>query len=112
MNKTTLEFNEYNKCMLKLEILTGQMMLFNMILQTFSSTNWSNDMQRVYCFMLWSEGTGELLELELTVTKTFLLSTVPLPPALNIKPVLRQSQCNVGNIPHKNTHFTDIYGVL
>ena len=48
------------------------------------------------------------------VTKTFRLSTVPVwgPDILQVHRSHKEAGTDVGNIPHKNTHFTDIYGVL
>ena len=77
-----------------------------MILKTFLRLiAWSDDLQQqfVYFFMLRSV---ELPGLDRGVTKTSRLSTVP------VSGPDTSRQCDVGNIPHKNTHFTDIYGVL
>ena len=94
-------------------------MVFSLILKTFQClTNWSNDMQQqkqqqqcssLFIAPCWLhvavrtcwDWTGQ----DRGVTKTLRLSTVPVSGP-------DTGQCDVGNIPHKNTHFTDIYGVL
>ena len=86
-------------------------MVFSLILKTFQQplTNWSNDMQQqqlVYFFMLRSAVAWTEVRCHEDIQTFYCYVPVSGPDTSYIR------QCDVGNIPHKNTHFTDIYGVL